>query len=351
MNDPADQRTHFPAHNDDRGHTSTILSSLASLQLSDVHLDSSPIEVQRADALYDFLQMRTSAGKSGTTLFGELWGGRLDGVSGTLGFLLERRVSLMLVTMLISAVGVNRSLLRRLRERGAFRREVFASLHVSCTAATPLPPSRRCRLNGALLDEFLLVTGLAPFFTGDKLAGGTLRNTLRHRRISEWRWELLRAHYTGGLARFVRFGRGERVHEEFTEQHARCTCHRRAARSEVGIDHVVFLPFPRRQGYQPAGTGKLDQPPQAHDTCINAGQTALGTCRLVRGLGSRLKRTVELTKNSFLASKTGVLVYGGPPGQIRRPFAEQANRKLVCRSAKGSFYADRSTGLAAESAP
>ena len=44
----------------------------------------------------------------------------------------------------------------------AFRREVFASLDVACTTATSLPPSRRCRLNGALLDELLLVTGLAP---------------------------------------------------------------------------------------------------------------------------------------------------------------------------------------------
>ena len=44
----------------------------------------------------------------------------------------------------------------------AFRREVFASLDVSYTAATSLPPSRRCRLNGALFDERLLVTWLAP---------------------------------------------------------------------------------------------------------------------------------------------------------------------------------------------
>ena len=110
----------------------------------------------------DFLQMPTNAGKSGRTLSGDFCRGRLDGVSGTLGFPLERRVSLMLVTMLISAMGVNRTLLRRLLGGWAFtlgfRREVFASLDVF----TSLPPSRRCRLNGALLDELLLVTGLAP---------------------------------------------------------------------------------------------------------------------------------------------------------------------------------------------
>ena len=145
---------------------STILSSSAFLQFSNVHLDSSPIEVQRADVLYDFLQMPTNAGKSGSECtLGSILGRTVDGVSGTLGFPLERRVSLVPVTMLISAVGVNRTLLRRLLGGWAFalafRREVFASLDVSNTAATSLPPSRRFRLNGSLLHELLLVTRLA----------------------------------------------------------------------------------------------------------------------------------------------------------------------------------------------
>ena len=46
---------------------------LSVLQFSDVHVDSSPIEVQRADALYDFLQMPTDAGKSGSTLASEFY--------------------------------------------------------------------------------------------------------------------------------------------------------------------------------------------------------------------------------------------------------------------------------------
>ena len=108
----------------------------------------------------------TNAGKSGSTLTEEFWEGHLDGVAGTPGFPLERRVSLMLVTVLISAMGVNRTLLRRLPGGWAFvlafRREMFASLDVATTAPTLLPPSRRCRVNGALLDELPLVTGLAP---------------------------------------------------------------------------------------------------------------------------------------------------------------------------------------------
>ena len=107
---------------------------LSVLQFSNVHLLSSPIEVQRADALYDF-QKPTNAGMSGSTLSGEFWGGRLDGVSGTLGIPLERRVSLMLVTMLISATGANRNLLRRLLGGWTFtlalRREAFACLDMA----------------------------------------------------------------------------------------------------------------------------------------------------------------------------------------------------------------------------
>ena len=77
-------------------------------------------------------------------------GGRLDGMSGTLGFPLERRVSRMLTTMLTAAVGVNRTLLQRLLGGWAFaltfRREVFACLDVSYTAAATLLPCRRCRV-------------------------------------------------------------------------------------------------------------------------------------------------------------------------------------------------------------
>ena len=43
----------------------------------------------------------------------------------------------------------------------AFRRGVFASLDVSCTATATLPPCRRCQAKGALLDKLLRVTGLA----------------------------------------------------------------------------------------------------------------------------------------------------------------------------------------------
>ena len=118
--------------------------------------------------MYDFLQMPTNAGKSGKAAHSWENSGedRSTAFSGTLGSPLERHVSLMLVTILISAMGVNRTFLRRLLGGWAFalafRREASASPYVSHIAATSLPPSRRCRLNGALLDELPLVTGLAP---------------------------------------------------------------------------------------------------------------------------------------------------------------------------------------------
>ena len=52
---------------------------LSVLQFSDVHVDSSPIEVQRADAVYGILPLPTNAGKSGSTPTGEFWGGRTPG--------------------------------------------------------------------------------------------------------------------------------------------------------------------------------------------------------------------------------------------------------------------------------
>ena len=83
-----------------------MTSSFSALHFSDVHVGSSPIEVQRADALCDFLEMPFHAGKSGSTLAGEFLGGRLDGVSGTLGFPLAQRVSLMLISTQVVAMGV-----------------------------------------------------------------------------------------------------------------------------------------------------------------------------------------------------------------------------------------------------
>ena len=80
----------------------------------DVHVDSPPIEVRRANAIHDVFQMPTNANKPGRTFSEESRGRRLDRVSGTLGFTLESRVLRMGCTIFVTAVGRSRMLLRRL---------------------------------------------------------------------------------------------------------------------------------------------------------------------------------------------------------------------------------------------
>ena len=105
--------------------------------LSDVHVESSPIE-KRADALYDSLQMTTNVGKSGSTLVGELWGGRLARVSGTLGPRFDSRIPLMLITVLVAAIGLGRMFLRRLLKGRNFTLAVSPAVSASAHALPKL---------------------------------------------------------------------------------------------------------------------------------------------------------------------------------------------------------------------
>ena len=131
-------------------------------QFSDVHVES-PIEVQRADALYDFLQMHTNANNS----------------DNTLGRVLERTprrrckhswIPSRTASFAHAHHDAGRcyrcksdtpSTPRRVGIRLDFRREALTCLEVSSAAAASLAPSRR-PVHGALLEELLLVTGLAP---------------------------------------------------------------------------------------------------------------------------------------------------------------------------------------------
>ena len=92
------------------------------MHFADVHVNSPPVEVQRADALHDFSNAdKCRQGFSGSTLTGEFWEGGLDGISGTLGFPLERRVSLMLTQRFLEGWAFAL----------AYRREASACLDVS----------------------------------------------------------------------------------------------------------------------------------------------------------------------------------------------------------------------------
>ena len=71
---PLDSGTPLHGHKDDRGmYTLTISSFSAFRNFRNVHVASLPMEVRRADALNDFLQMPTNAGKSGSALTEMLW--------------------------------------------------------------------------------------------------------------------------------------------------------------------------------------------------------------------------------------------------------------------------------------
>ena len=115
----------------------------------------------------------------------------------------------MLITMLVAAVGVHRTLRRRVPGGWvfaiAFRREAFGSPDVSYTAAATLPPSRRCRVNGALHDELLLVTGLAPVFQTN-LRAEPCEALCASDASPSGTGGLRCARHTGSLARPVRLG-------------------------------------------------------------------------------------------------------------------------------------------------
>ena len=64
---------------------------LSILHFWDVRLRTSPHEVQRAYTFFAIISRCRHAGKAGTTITGEFGGGRVGGLSGTLGFSLERR--------------------------------------------------------------------------------------------------------------------------------------------------------------------------------------------------------------------------------------------------------------------
>ena len=295
------------------------------------------------DALHDFLQMPTNAGKSGSTLSGEFWGGRLDGVSGTLGFPLERRVSVMLVTMLISAMGVNRTLLQRLLGGWAFalafRREVFARLDVSHTFfGTSLPPSRRCRLKGALFDELLLVTGLAPLletnfraepcetlYTTDESPSGT--GGCSASITQECNMHDVRA----AVAPFAlklkwitlfsyRFLAGK--HINLLELESLISLLRRITRAGIRKKPLLVLVESR----------------------VVLGAVSTG------GSSSRkfnfLLRKLWCLVHDVALELVWVPTWANPPDAL---FTEQADRKLVWLFAKASFYADRSAGISSRS--
>ena len=124
-----------------------------------------------ADEFYRGVGMPVSEIKSGERTVRDVWGGELDGVRGTLGFSLGRRVSFMLTTVVGSVAGLTGLHLQQLLGIWTFaltfRREELSVLDVAFVAAAAFPPKRRCSITGPLLDELLVATFLGPLLTAN----------------------------------------------------------------------------------------------------------------------------------------------------------------------------------------
>ena len=132
----------------------------------------------RAQGMYKQLAMPTAQSKEAANFRAEFWGGALDGIAGTLGFLMGRRTSLMYVTLLGAVLGLNRTTLQQLLGAWnfalSFRREALCCLDVAFVAARSLPTRKPIRASGALLNDLLLVCGLAPLLQADLRASPRL---------------------------------------------------------------------------------------------------------------------------------------------------------------------------------
>ena len=142
----------------------------AFVHFSRLHLKDDFIPAQRAE-LYASLGMVVSAKKCGPAFEHQVLGGQLDGKRGKLGFGMGRQVSSMLATVTGAARGLSGRDVRRLLGLWvctlSFRREALSVLDVAFVAAECFPPRRRCAVEGALLEELLVTTFLAPLLDAD----------------------------------------------------------------------------------------------------------------------------------------------------------------------------------------
>ena len=131
------------------------------LHMSRLHdLQNCP-RAARAERMYRQLAMPISSDKGNTGFKAEFWGGALDGISGSLGFPMHRRTTLMYVTLLGALLGVTRGSLQQILGAWnfalSFRREALCCLDVAFMCARKLPTRRHIPAHGALLDDLLLV--------------------------------------------------------------------------------------------------------------------------------------------------------------------------------------------------
>ena len=132
----------------------------------------------RARNTYAQLSMPTAESKETAAFRAEFWGGNLDGMKETLGIPMCSRTSLMYVTLTGAVLGVTRTSLQQLLGAWnfalSFRREALCCLDVAFLAVGTLPTRRPIPPTGALLDDLLLVCGIAPLLQADLRASPRL---------------------------------------------------------------------------------------------------------------------------------------------------------------------------------
>ena len=119
------------------------------LHMSRLHdLQNCP-RAARAEHTYRQLAMPISSDKGNTGFKAEFWGGAPEGISGSLGFPMHRRTTLMYVTLLGALLGVTRGSLQQILGAWnfalSFRREALCCLDVAFMCARKLPTRRHLR--------------------------------------------------------------------------------------------------------------------------------------------------------------------------------------------------------------
>lgn len=128
--------------------------------------------LSRADQLYQHHGLPTKAEKGCTaSTDSTFWGASLRGREGLLGFSLERRAALAATTLVGLTCGMSGQELMRMLGvwtfAAGFRREALAVLGSAFILAREMPPHRRVRPSGPVLDELLALVGLFPLMYAD----------------------------------------------------------------------------------------------------------------------------------------------------------------------------------------
>ena len=298
---PADQSSLSRARRRLETCTLMILLLSVSCNLQTCMSVSSPIEVQRADALYGFFQMPTNAGESGSTLAGEFWGWRL------------RHTRIPSSTP--SCAHAHRD-----AGRCCGRKSDASAAPPGRVGVRPRFSARSVRLPRRVLhcsrdfDSKQTISSewssarrastchRACFFVA-VFAGRTLREAPRYQMLHHMvlAGALRQSHLSPGSPCTI-WPKSENtcaLIAKARNHQATCTMDAQPLfHLSLELNWATMFPYRFFKGKQPHGSGEP-----------NTGTAALGSCGFACGFENRpSQRTIKLTNSQLLASKTGVSV-------------------------------------------